>query len=244
MCESHRTTLPQPWVKKEKPLPSTQVLHVGLYIWLSTSPECSDSEVCSKPLILPYLKAWYVIPTNKGQVKCHKVIHYFKRCSSNLSYTPVADLVPCCHDTGSPSRFRDLSRLSLNKGKTQFCCISNKKPVAGVKELSLDDWEKGQQPQRAWFCPPPAYCVVQQISRSSLPDEPRREHSHTVWMLLPFSCPAVACKQSKPWCNKLLRFSFISMKDAMMFTILSLETTSFSLLNSILYTFYHTFWLK
>lgn len=62
-------------------------------------------------------------------------------------------------------------------------------------------------------------------------------------MLLPFSCPAVVCNQSKPRCNKLLRFYFFSMKDAKMFSILSLETTSFSVLNDISYTFYHILYI-
>lgn len=142
---------------------------------------CSDSQVCSKPPILPYLKAQYAICRNKGKVKSHKVIHYFKRCSSNLSYTIVADLLPSCHDTGSHSRFKDLSRLPLNKGKTQFCHINNKTPVAGVKVLSLVYWEKGQQPEGAGLCPPTAFVWG---SRSPGPpclwDGPSGEHSHAL----------------------------------------------------------------
>lgn len=38
-----------------------------------------------------------------------------------------------------------------------------------LESKGLDDREKGQQPQGAGLCPHTAYCVVQQISRSTLP---------------------------------------------------------------------------
>lgn len=228
--------------KEEKHLPFTQVIHVCLYIWLSTSLEVFWPLGMSKATDIPYLKSQYVFCRNKGKVKCHKVIHYFKRCSSNLTYIPVADLVPCCHDTGSLSGFRDISRLPLNKSKTQFCHISNKKPVAGVKGLSLDDRKKGNnQREMSFVLPLPVVWCSRSPGPPCLWDGHMREHSHAVWTSLSFSCSGFVCDQSKPWYNKLLRFSFTSMKDAM---ILSLETTSFSVLNDILYTFYHTLYIS
>lgn len=103
---------------------------------------------------------------------------------------------------------------------------------------------KGKNPRELDFVLP---LLTVWCSRSPGPpclwDWLSREHSHAFWMLVPFSCPGVVCDQSKPWCNKLLRFSFFSMKDTMTFTILSLITTSFSILNDVLYTFYHTLYI-
>lgn len=57
----------------------------------------------------------------------------------------VADSVPSAHDC-SHGKVRDIPRLPDNKSKTQLCHTSNKEPVAEVQVISLDAWEKGQQP--------------------------------------------------------------------------------------------------
>lgn len=119
--------------------------------------------------------------------------------------------------------------------------------IKSLLESKCSAWMTGRKGNNhrelGFVLPLPIVWCSRSPGPSCLWDGPSGEHSHTFWMLLPFSCPGVVCDQSKPWCNKLLRFSFFSMKDTMTFTILSLLTTSFSVRNDISYTFYHTLYI-
>lgn len=125
----------------------------------------------------------------------------------------VEDLVPCSHDTGSRSRFRDIARLPLNKGKTQFCHISNKKPASGVKGLSLDDWEKGQQHRELGFVLP---LPIVWCSRSPGPpclwDGQRRDYSHAAWTCHHLAALVLSVTRASPGVTNCLGFLSLEWK--------------------------------
>lgn len=123
--------------------------------------------VCSKPTILPLLKAQYVFPRNKGKEK-RLSYKFFKRHYSNLSYIAITDLAPTSPDSVPTVGSGTAQGFLATKAK-QLRHTSNKEPVAGAKGLSLGDWEKGQQAQGAGLSAPTAHDVVQQTSRSSSP---------------------------------------------------------------------------
>lgn len=194
MCESRGTALPPHWLK-EKPLPSTQVVHTHMTKHISRgvlTPRYVQSHS-----FFPVLKLSFLIHRNKGKVKCHKVMHYFRRCSSNPSYTPAADLVPCCHDTGSHRGSGTYQGFLSVKAKLSFA-ISVTKSM--LQESKGSAWMTGTKATTPGSWALSSHCLW--CSRSPGPpylwDEPRKEHNHSVWMLLPFSCPGVVCDQCKP----------------------------------------------
>lgn len=102
-------------------------------------------------------------------------------------------------------------------------------------ELKGSAWmpeRKGNNPRELGFpLPLPIVWRRRPPGPPCLWDGQSRKHSHALWTPLALCCPGFVHAHRKPWYNKLLSFYLTGMEDTMTFTILSLETTTFSVLN-------------
>lgn len=150
----------------------------------------------------------------------------------------VADSVPSAHDR-LHNRVRSIPRLPDNKSKTQLCHTSNKEPVAETEVISLDAWEKGQQSQEAGLSVPTAHQCPADLHVLLTCRMGKAESTGTLFGYSQHSAAlALSMPKGSPGIKKPLKFSLISMEDAMMFTILSLETIPFLVLNYEIFSMY------
>lgn len=204
--------------------------------------------VCSKPTILPLLKAQYVFPRNKGKEK-RLSYKFFKRHYSNLSYIAITDLAPASPDSVPTVGSGTAQGFLATKAKLSFATPVIKSLLLEPKGSAWVTGRKGNKRRELGFLLPlPITWCSRPPGPPRLWDGQSRKHSHAVWMPLARSCPGFVHAQRKSWYNKLLRISLPSVEDAMMFSILSLETTTFSVLNDkrfcIYFTTYYTSQLK
>lgn len=164
-------------------------------------------------------------------------MHYFKRCSSNLTYTPGADLVPRCHDTGSHSGFRDISP----KAKLSFA-ISVIKSL--LQESKGSAWITGRRATTTGRWALSSHCLLCGTADLQVLLACGMGKRESTAILLGCRChlaALISCvTRASPGTTNCLGFLSLVWKMQWCSPFYPLKPLLFSVLKDILYTFYHT----